>query len=67
MGSLQGATGVLLRNEGMEREGREKMAREDERLGAKRGVMPVGSGSRTTEVDAVDGTGQGGMGDTRDV
>ncbi|KAI2602722.1 hypothetical protein GGR54DRAFT_623103 [Hypoxylon sp. NC1633] len=48
VGSLQAATGAMLRNKGMEEKGRAKMQEEDERLGAKRGVMPMGSGQRHT-------------------
>ncbi|KAI1391894.1 uncharacterized protein F4822DRAFT_388835 [Hypoxylon trugodes] len=48
VGSLQAATGAMFRNKGMEEKGRTKMQEEDERLGAKRGVMPVGSGQRHT-------------------
>ncbi|OTB04725.1 hypothetical protein M426DRAFT_320585 [Hypoxylon sp. CI-4A] len=51
VGSLQAATGTMLRNKGMEEKGRTKMQEEDERLGAKRGVMPVGSGQRHTKED----------------
>lgn len=52
MGSLQAATGAAVRNEGMEKKGLEKMQGEDERLGAKRGVMPVGTGRREGREDA---------------
>ncbi|KAI1211989.1 uncharacterized protein F4807DRAFT_417147 [Annulohypoxylon truncatum] len=48
IGSMQAATGAVLRNKGMEEKGLAKMQAEDERLGAKRGVMPVGSGQRHT-------------------
>ncbi|KAI1455519.1 hypothetical protein F4805DRAFT_459717 [Annulohypoxylon moriforme] len=48
VGSMQAAAGAMLRNKGMEEKGRAKMQAEDERLGAKRGVMPVGSGQRHT-------------------
>jgi len=48
MGSLQAATGATLRNEEMQKKGLDKMQEEDERLGAKRGVMPVGTGQRET-------------------
>ncbi|KAI8962610.1 hypothetical protein F5Y11DRAFT_322166 [Daldinia sp. FL1419] len=51
IGSMQAATGSLLRNNDMEEKGRTKMQEEDERLGAKRGVMPVGSGQRHTKGD----------------
>ncbi|KAJ9654924.1 hypothetical protein H2198_006106 [Neophaeococcomyces mojaviensis] len=53
VGSLQGATGAMLRNKGMEEKGLEKMHQEDERLGAKAGVMPVGSGTRETTEKAI--------------
>lgn len=46
IGSVQAATGAMLRNKEMEQNGLSKMQTEDERLGAKRGVMPVGSGQR---------------------
>lgn len=52
MGSLQGATGAMLRNKDMEEKGLEKMQQEDERLAAKKGVMPVGSGQRETTEQA---------------
>jgi len=52
VGSLQAATGAAVRNDGMERKGLDKMQGEDERLGAKRGVMPVGTGQRETKEDA---------------
>ncbi|KAI1804006.1 hypothetical protein F4811DRAFT_522500 [Daldinia bambusicola] len=51
VGSVQAATGSILRNKEMEEKGRTKMQEEDERLGAKRGVMPVGSGLRHTKGD----------------
>ncbi|KAI6080906.1 hypothetical protein F4821DRAFT_265428 [Hypoxylon rubiginosum] len=51
VGSLQAATGAALRNKGMEEKGRTKMQEEDERLGAKRGHMPVGSDQRHTTVN----------------
>ncbi|KAL7621606.1 hypothetical protein AAE478_008931 [Parahypoxylon ruwenzoriense] len=46
LGSVQAAAGAALRNAGLEDKGRARMREEDERLGAKRGVMPVGSGRR---------------------
>ena len=52
VGSMQAATGAALRNKGMEEKGLEKMGEEDQRLGAKRGVMPIGTGQRETEKDA---------------
>jgi hypothetical protein len=48
IGSIQGATGSLMRNKNMEEKGVSKMQDEDQRLAAKRGVMPVGSGQRLT-------------------
>ncbi|KAI1077802.1 hypothetical protein F5B20DRAFT_550423 [Whalleya microplaca] len=51
IGSVQAATGAILRNKNIEEKGRTKMQEEDERLGAKRGVMPVGSGQRMTKED----------------
>ncbi|KAI1405180.1 hypothetical protein F4819DRAFT_445097 [Hypoxylon fuscum] len=51
VGSMQAATGAALRNKGMEEKGRAKMQEEDERLAAKRGHMPVGSGQRSTTGD----------------
>ncbi|KAI2780862.1 hypothetical protein F4815DRAFT_444763 [Daldinia loculata] len=51
IGSMQAATGSLLRNKELEEKGMTKMQEEDERLGAKRGVMPVGSGQRHTKGD----------------
>ncbi|KAI0886304.1 uncharacterized protein GGS22DRAFT_160524 [Annulohypoxylon maeteangense] len=48
IGSMQAAAGAMLRNKGMEEKGMAKMQAEDERLGAKRGIMPVGSGQRHT-------------------
>ncbi|KAI1097755.1 hypothetical protein F4804DRAFT_326639 [Jackrogersella minutella] len=52
IGSVQAATGAMLRNKAMEEKGMFKMQEEDERLGAKRGVMPVGSGQRHTTEQA---------------
>ncbi|KAI0839502.1 hypothetical protein F5Y06DRAFT_265592 [Hypoxylon sp. FL0890] len=52
VGSMQAATGAMLRNKEMEEKGLAKMQEEDERLGAKRGVMPVGSGQRHTKGEA---------------
>lgn len=52
VGGLQAATGAAIRNKGMEEKGLEKMQEEDERLGAKRGVMPVGSDRREGVEDA---------------
>lgn len=46
MGSLQAATGAAMGKKEMEEKGLDKMAQEDERLGAKRGVMPVGADKR---------------------
>ncbi|KIW10424.1 hypothetical protein PV08_11388 [Exophiala spinifera] len=47
-GSLEAATGTLLRNKNMQEKGFEKMSEEDQRLAAKSGKPPVG----TTAVDA---------------
>jgi len=55
LGSLQAAAGATLRNEAMQNKGLEKMQSEDERLGAKRGVMPVGTGQRETKTEAETG------------
>lgn len=55
VGSMQAATGAAIRNKGMEEKGLEKMQEEDERLGAKRGVMPVGAERREGTEDAVEG------------
>lgn len=52
---MQAATGAAIRNKGMEEKGLEKMQVEDERLGAKRGVMPVGAERRESVEDAVEG------------
>ncbi|XXH02851.1 hypothetical protein Hte_009239 [Hypoxylon texense] len=51
VGSLQAAAGAAVRNGGLEQKGRAKMQEEDERLGAKRGHMPVGSDQRHVEVE----------------
>ncbi|KAI1089374.1 hypothetical protein F5B19DRAFT_467808 [Rostrohypoxylon terebratum] len=48
IGSVQAAAGAMLRNKEMEQNGLAKMQTEDERLGAKRGIMPIGSGQRHT-------------------
>lgn len=52
IGGIQAAAGATFRNKEMEQKGQEKMAEEDQRLGAKRGVMPVGSDQRETTSDA---------------
>ena len=52
IGSLEAAAGTAIGNKGIEAKGVEKMQEEDERLGAKRGVMPVGSDQRETKADA---------------
>lgn len=52
IGSLQAATGTAIRNKDMESKGLAKMQEEDQRLGAKQGVMPVGSNLREETVDA---------------
>lgn len=49
VGSMQAAAGATFRNKNMEQAGLDKMQEEDERLAAKRGVMPVGSDQRVTE------------------
>ncbi|KAI0140497.1 hypothetical protein GGR57DRAFT_509419 [Xylariaceae sp. FL1272] len=46
VGSLQAATGSATKNEHMQQQGLQKMQEEDQRIGAKHGVMPVGSGLR---------------------
>merc|ERR1711939_821721 len=46
-GSMEAATGTLLRNKNMQEKGFEKMSEEDQRLAAKSGKAPVG----TTAVD----------------
>ncbi|KAI4861793.1 hypothetical protein F4820DRAFT_451573 [Hypoxylon rubiginosum] len=51
IGSMQAAAGAATRNKGLEEKGRVKMQEEDERLGAKRGHMPVGSDQRHVEVE----------------
>ncbi|KAH6656110.1 hypothetical protein BKA67DRAFT_535006 [Truncatella angustata] len=45
-GSAQAAVGAVTRNEKMQQEGLHKMQEEDQRLGVKHGVMPVGSNLR---------------------
>lgn len=52
LGSLEAAAGAVLGNKQLQEKGLDKMQDEDERLGSKRGVMPVGSGRREHEVDA---------------
>lgn len=52
VGSVQGAVGATIRNKDMEAKGLEKMQEEDQRLGSKRGVMPVGSDQRNTTTGA---------------
>ena len=42
-GSLQAATGTMLRNKNMQEKGFEKMSEEDQRLAAKSGKPPVGT------------------------
>jgi hypothetical protein len=51
VGSIQGVTGTISRNKDLEEKGTEKMQEEDQRLAAKRGVPPVGSGQRLTKED----------------
>ena len=62
VGSIQGATGAMLRNKGMEEKGMQKMSEEDQRLGAKRGVPPMGSDTRNTTADASDPAAQSALG-----
>lgn len=50
IGSIQAAFGSMIRNKKMTQKGRDKMAAEDQRLGAKHGVMPVGSDLRESAV-----------------
>ncbi|KAK8039963.1 hypothetical protein PG993_008374 [Apiospora rasikravindrae] len=45
-GSLQAAAGAATNNEKMKQQGLDKMQAEDQRLAAKHGVMPLGSGLR---------------------
>ncbi|KAI0121138.1 hypothetical protein BJ170DRAFT_688223 [Xylariales sp. AK1849] len=45
-GSVQAAAGATIGNKKMKEEGLLKMQEEDQRIGAKHGVMPVGSGLR---------------------
>merc|ERR1712000_754083 len=42
-GSMEAATGTLLRNKNMQEKGFEKMSEEDQRLAAKSGKAPVGT------------------------
>jgi hypothetical protein len=65
-GSLQAATGTLLRNKNMQEKGFEKMGEEDQRLAAKKGKTPVGTDTRDGIVGAETGrqqaaTTQGGV------
>ncbi|KAI1861817.1 hypothetical protein JX265_009320 [Neoarthrinium moseri] len=46
VGSVQAAAGAVTRNEKLEQQGFEKMREEDQRIGTKHGVMPVGTGLR---------------------
>ena len=50
VGGIQAATGATLRNTEMEQKGLDKMQEEDLRLGAKKGVMPVGSEQREGKI-----------------
>ena len=50
IGSIQAAFGNIIRNKKMTQKGLDKMAAEDQRLGAKHGVMPVGSDLRESAV-----------------
>ncbi|KAK7949152.1 uncharacterized protein PG986_010038 [Apiospora aurea] len=45
-GSLQAAAGAATHNEKLKQQGLDKMQAEDQRLAAKHGVMPLGSGLR---------------------
>lgn len=45
-GSLQAAAGAVSNNEKLKQQGLDKMQAEDQRLAAKHGVMPLGSGLR---------------------
>ncbi|EXJ87710.1 hypothetical protein A1O1_04635 [Capronia coronata CBS 617.96] len=63
-GSLQAATGTVLRNQGMAEKGFEKMNHEDARLAAKTGKPPVGSDTReetvpVNQASSVSGPGAG--------
>ncbi|KIW46948.1 uncharacterized protein PV06_02566 [Exophiala oligosperma] len=57
-GSVEAATGTLLRNKNMQEKGFEKMGEEDQRLAAKSGKPPVG----TTAVDATNSPGAATIG-----
>jgi hypothetical protein len=64
-GSLQAATGTVLRNDAMAEKGFEKMSQEDQRLAAKSGKPPVGTEQRSTVESVGGGAGAGagvGMG-----
>lgn len=50
IGSMEAATGAAIRNKRLEEKGFEKMSEEDHRLGAKKGVPPIGSETRNTTV-----------------
>jgi hypothetical protein len=58
-GSVQAAVGTTFGQKGMAEKGFEKMSEEDARLAAKSGKAPVGTGQRSTVVDA-SGVGVGG-------
>lgn len=45
-GSIQATAGAATRNEKLQQQGLQKMQEEDQRIGVKHGVMPVGSGLR---------------------
>jgi len=51
LGSLEAAAGTVLGNATLQEKGFEKMSAEDHRIGAKSGVMSVGSGMRNTTVE----------------
>lgn len=57
VGSMQAATGATIRSQNLESKGLDKMQEEDKRLGAKRGVMPVGTGQRETKTNSSGATG----------
>lgn len=59
-GSLQAATGTMLRNKNMQDKGFEKMSEEDQRLAAKSGKPPVGTNVVTA--DSAEAAAHGGSG-----
>lgn len=59
-GGIQAATGTVLRSDGLAERGFEKMSREDARLAAKKGSMPIGAEGRNRVEEVVgDGTAGG--------